>query len=554
MPDTELNVLTKEFPQTQKTSSVIVNETYSWINNAGFYSLVNPTYYTYYYNNVRRIAQWLDGYVPTFHKETNGIFSTRFANSLINSVGEAIFGRELLFRNVGKEKDKKLDNNSLKFYAKWSKNSNFQAECKRAIKFAKALGTSLLKINIENHEELWIEAVRLDYFYFEVDARNDVKEVVCLLKGYTDVSKNGDTANFYLVEKRFYKYQRETKFRKNHLGVMESYDTIVQVPHIVYQVHKYAGNILNNNTYSTDVKQTIAWDSIPKKVRDAIKKDYSIIQIGVEQELPFKNSLGAHLMTADDGNISLPNTPFGLSMLENIVSYLMGYDIAYSYFFRDMYQGKGIVLMPKFMAQNKYSASNISDRNPFLGLDESMFMTYETTSQEKQMIEQVQFNLRSQEWAQIRDYLIENIAMTLQLSPRTIASFLSAGGLKTATQVSSEDSNSVSFIEISRSVAEKTINKLLKCVSDFYGLEDEVEIKFSKEGVINTNELLQRITMEKQAGLISEYDALKEWMYDSDEEQVKEAYEKIQQDKQRQMQEAMMMQAGPMEGTPEGEL
>jgi short-subunit dehydrogenase len=37
MADTELNILTKEFPQTQKTSSVIVNETYSWINNAGFY-------------------------------------------------------------------------------------------------------------------------------------------------------------------------------------------------------------------------------------------------------------------------------------------------------------------------------------------------------------------------------------------------------------------------------------------------------------------------------------------------------------------------------------
>lgn len=551
MADTELNVLTKEFPQTQKTSSVIVNETYSWINNAGFYTLVNPTYYTYYYNNVRRLAQWLDGYVPTFHKEQNGIFSTRFANSLINSIGEAIFGRELLFRNIGREIDEKPDNDSLKFFAKWSKNSNFQPEAKKAIKFAKALGTSLLKANIANEKEIWVEAVRLDYFYFEVDARNNLKEVVCLLKGYTDISKNGETANFYLVEKRFFKYARETRFKKNADGSMVSYDVVVQSPYIVYQVHKYAGNILNNNTYSTDIKQTIAWESIPKKVRDSIKKDYSIIEIGKEQELPFKNSLGAYLMTADEGNISLPNTPFGMSMLENIVSYLMGYDIAFSYFFRDMYQGKGMVLMPKFMAQNRYSNSNLADKNPFLGLDESIFMTYETTSQEKQVIEQVQFNLRSQEWTQIRDFLIENIAMTLQLSPRTIASFLTGGAIKTATQVSSEDSASVSFIEISRSVAEKPINKLLKLVSDFYGLSDDVEIKFSKEGVINTNELLQRITMEKQAGLISEYDALKEWMYDADEEQVKEAYDRIQQDKMKQMQDMMMAQMG---GTPEEEL
>jgi hypothetical protein len=465
-----------------------------------------------------------------------------------------VFGRELLFRNVGSEKDKKPDNDALKFLAKWAKDSNFQTECKKAIKFSKALGTSLLKLNIANQDELWVESIRLDYFYFEVDARNVIKEVTCLLKGYTDVTKNGETANFYLVEKRFFKYQREIRFRKNELEGLDKYEEIVQVPFIVYQVHKYAGNILNNNTYSTDVKQTIAWDSIPKKVRDSIKKDYSIIEIGKEQELPFKNSLGAYLMTSDEGNISLPNTPFGLSMLENITSYLMGYDIAYSYFFRDMYQGKGMVLMPKFMAQNRYNNSNMADKNPFLGLDESIFMTYETTSQEKQVIEQVQFNLRSQEWSQIRNYLVENIAMALQLSPRTIASFLGEGGLKTATQVSSEDSNSISFIEISRSVAEKPINKLLKCVKEFYKLKDDVEIKFSKEGVINTNELLQRISMEKQAGLISEYDALKEWMYDADEEQVKEAYEKIQQDKMKQMQEAMMMQGGPMEGTPEGEL
>lgn len=250
------------------------------------------------------------------------------------------------------------------------------------------------------------------------------------------------------------------------------------------------------------------------------------------------------MLTADEGNISLPQIPFGTSILENIVSYLMGYDIAYSYFFRDMYQGKGTVLLPKFMSAGSNKVGNRAAVDPFVGLDQSLFTTYETTSQEKQVVEQIQFNLRSQEWTMIRDYLIENIAMSLQLSPRTIASFLTGGAIKTATQVSSEDSASVSFVEVRRAVLEKPLNRLLKDVVDFYKLPDQVEVRFSKEGVINTDQLIQRVGSLLQMGLIDTYSALKEIMIDADEEQVRERYDRIQQEKQKAMAEQMAQAEG----------
>lgn len=533
------------FPQINKSSSIVVNQTYSWINNVGFYAAVNPTYYSYYYNNVRRLSYWLDGYVPTFHKEENGIFSTRMANALVNSIGEAIFGRELLFRNVGNEIDKKPDNDTLKVIGDWAKKSGFQTEAKKATKYAQGLGTSLIKLNL-SEGNLWVEAVRLDYFYFETDPRGEIQEVTCLLKAYTDISKQNEkeNINYYLVEKRYFKLEKEKRFVKDQTDNLAIDEKVVKVPYVVYQIHKYSGNILNNQVYDTTMREDVRWDSIPKKIRDAVKKDYSVLMIGKEQELPFKQHLGAYLITSDEGNMSLPMIPFGTSVLENIVSYLMGYDIAYSYFFRDMYQGKATVMIPKYMQTSAGKSGGRAFVDPFTGLDQSIFTTYETTSQEKQAIEQIQFNLRSQEWVQIRDYLVENIAMTLQLSPRTIASFLTGGAIKTATQVSSEDSASISFIEVRRAVLEKPLNRLLKDVVNFLKLPDQVEIRFSKEGVINTDQLIQRVGGLLSMGLIDTYSALKEIMIDADEEQVRERYERIQQERAEKMKEQLMAAQG----------
>lgn len=533
------------FPQMSRSSSIVVNQTYSWINNVGFYAAVNPVYYSYYYNNVRRMSYWLDGFVPTFHKEDNGIFSTRFANSLVNSIGDQIIGRRLLFKNVGLEKDKTgLDNASLKFSEDWAKRAEFQTGVKKAEKYALGLGTSLIKLNVSKGD-LWCEPVRLDYFYFEVNGRGELQEVTCLLKGYTDVSRSEkENINYYLVEKRFFKSEKETTFVKDAEGNLQPKESIVKSPCVVYQVHKYVGNILNNQTYDTSMSEDVRWDSLPKKIKDSIKKDYSIIKIGEPQALPFKQHLGAYLITADDGNISLPQVPFGTSILENLVAYLMGYDIAFSYFFRDMYQSKGIVIVPKYMQSQSNVSGNRALNDPFSGLDQSMFTGYQTTSQEKQAIEKVQFELRGLEWAQVRDYLVENIAMQLQLSPRTIASFLASGEAKTATQTNSEDSNSISFIETRRSTLEKPINKMLKDVCDYYHMPDKVEIRFSKEGVINRSQLLADVDAQLRMGVIDLYSALKEIMIDSDESQILERYNKLKEESAEKQANALKNASG----------
>lgn len=552
-----------EFPQVVKSSSIIVNRTYSWINNSSFYATANSAFYSFYYNNVRRIAYWLDGYDPNFHIEKNGIFSTRIGNSLVNSIGDIIFGREILFKNCNKEKaGNNIANPSLKFIQDWQKKSRFQPEVRKAIKYALGLGTSLLKLNIDAAERLWVDAVRLDYFYFEANAKGELQDVTCLLKAYSDVSSNkkqtekdASQHQYYLVEHRYFVNEKQTsvKIEKDSLGIEHVIPTtnVVRRGYVDYLIKSYSGNYINNPSYDPSRSSSMRWDSIPAKIRESIKKDYGFIKVGEEfkRELPFDNSLGAELVLADDGNISIPSIPFGTSILENIVSYLMSYDLYYSYFVRDMYQSKGIVLMPKSMLAPQFDANNTYIDSPVSGLDESMYAKYPSMDNESNKPEQIKFDLRSEEWAKVRNMILENIATNLQMSPRTIASFLANGTFgnasqATATQVDSEDSNSVSFIESRRGILEKPINKILDIVLKYYRskdstLQDDVEIRFSKDGVVNTSQLIDRVTREMQSGLIDLKSALQEIMIDADEDQVNERYNAIMNEKKANLEEQM---------------
>ena len=175
-----------KFNATQKSSSIVVNQTYSYINNTGFYALANPTYFQYYYRFVRRVAWWYDRYVPDFHNAEQGYFSTGIGHAIVDGIANQIVGRKLLFQNVHKELDRSMVNDTLKRVDKWADDVNFTSKARTLTKYAGALGTSLLKTNVASDGELWVEPLRFDDFFFKCDFRGELQDVVCLIKSYTD--------------------------------------------------------------------------------------------------------------------------------------------------------------------------------------------------------------------------------------------------------------------------------------------------------------------------------------------------------------------------------
>lgn len=528
-----------KFSATQKSSSIIVNQTYSFINNTGFYALANPVYYQYYYRFARRYGWWYDRFVPDFHNSQQGYFSTGIAHSIVDGIANQIIGKKLLLQNVGNQTDRDLANDSLRKAYSWADKAQLTSKARTATKYAGAFGTSLIKANA-SAGEIWLEALRFDDFFFETGFQGNLEAVTCLIKSYTDVRptniewqdgfgeevKQCLQGKYYLVEKRYFKDIQEVVNEK----VMTH-----KVPFVVYQVHKYSGNITNAQSWDMNLRETMDAKSLPMKIRKAIGKDFGNVILGKEQRLPFFEDLGCELIQYNDCDGSLSQQPFGESILANIISDLMEYDLSFSYSIRDMYQGKGIVFIAKELQ------TSLMGGHAFDGLEDSLITWLNNWNDGKLPIDQVQFNLRVAEWREKRNAIFENIATKLHISPSSLASFLSDNTGRTAKEVTTETSSTDNYIEIQRGSIETPINNLLKTIALFYGWQDAVEIRFAKGGSQNVDTVIDREIKLVQAGLRHPHTALENIMIDADTWEIEEEWQRIQtyQQEQQQIKERM---------------
>lgn len=519
-----------DFSATQKSSSIIVNQTYSYINNTGFYALANPVYYDYYYRFARQYAWWYDNYVPDFHNANQGYFATGLAHTLVDGIANLICGAEIKLKNAGKSCDKIKANESLKSAYSWASDCDFTGTLRRAVKYAGALGTSLLKANVRKGSEIWTQALRLDDFFFESDFDGTLKDVVCLIKSYTDTrpsnikwADNYGEENhqeclshkYYLVEHRYFKEITELVNGK----VKEH-----RVPYVRYAIHKYSGSITNVQSWNMGLQEEMDFDSVPKNIRKSIAREFSTINLrdkDREERLPFFESLGCELIRYNSDDGSLSQQPFGQSILAYIKSDLMNYDLAFSYAVRDMYQGKGTVFLPKELQ------TAMSGMNTFTGLEDSIINWVNTIDGDKLPMAQVQFNLRVAEWREKQSSIYETIAVKLNISPSSIAGFLTDNTARTAKEVSTESGQTDNYIDIQRGCISPAINRFLKTIGLFYGWCDTVEVRFAKSGSQNIDTIIDRVIKLKNAGLVTDYEALKMINIDDDEWEIEDKYEKL---------------------------
>ncbi len=516
-----------------------VNETYSYVNHTTFYAMVDAHYRDYYMHVVRACQQWLDGYVMGFHDSERGIFSTRIGASIVKGVGNHICGKKMGFKLT-----KVTDNHdTIYFMNEWAKkkNSNFFGAVRKAVKFACGLGTSLLKLN-KSKDGLWVEALRLDSFLFSTDMRGRLLDLTCLIKGYMDNRPQETRAKdiYYLVERRYFK----TYVRKvcEHEGKKTKWTEKSElVPFVVYRIHKYNGQVLNDYGHNFVPHEDMRWDSIPKNIQNSIRNDYGFIEIGKEQRLPFHESLGCELLPCDDCDISAPNLPFGTSILQDIISELMDYDAAWSWYVRDQYQGKGFILSPRsFMGETQQDSA-------FGNMNHNMVEKV-YSEDEKAKPEKVQFELRAEQWERIQDNILKKIATKLGMSPKTIASYLEESvGQKTDDEIEAETNSTIEFIETKRTIFEESINSLLDIVTGYYGKLDRVAIRFATPSMVNKDKVIDREIKKLEAQLTTVDDAIHAIYDDDDEIQIHDRINRILKERQEQEQKEALKWQGDME-------
>lgn len=499
---------------------------YSYVNRSAFYSNIKGEYREYMIRWVQNSLWWYDGWVPYFHNNSQGIFSTRIGTALVNGAARKVVGGKIYFKNknlenkVKDENGKYIVNDALAYISsEWADKVNFGLEIKKAITFAAAAGTSLLKLDKQNGV-LIPKALRFDSFYPTVGYGGKLIELYCYIKDFTKLADVGKRttrfSNFYVVEHRYFgDYIQADGKELRHIPLVE------------YEILKSFGTITTSQTYDITGEKMRVID-LPRNVREELCKAFSGIEFNKAIPLPFADSLGAELVNWSECVSSIPELPFGDSLLSNIIPYLQSYDYYWSAFNTDMYIGRGRVLISKYMQSAAAKQQNSSDYNS--GLDSMLFTKIPNNSNsEEQVPTPIQFDLRSQSWMDIRTMIIQNIAINTGMNLATIASFLNDNtAARTAREISTEESETALFVEDKRAIVEKSINKILKLVLLYNGYSDDVVIRWSQSGLTNIYTRTDMLATAVQNNLVSKQTAAQMFMQDDDEYQQAEEWDRIQ--------------------------
>lgn len=553
-------------PEWVTSLAAALNETYSYSNSTLFIANINSYYKDYAFRLVRPAIQWLDGFVPSLHNNGTGIISTRIASTLISGLAKQLCGERLIFKPTDKDNTESFK--VLKVVDDWARKYKVHKAVKNGIGYACGIGTSCIKLNVKNGKDIWWQPVRFDNFFHLGSASGEVKEATFFIRGYVDTREGKGNCQYFLCEKRYWKWF-EGKVKEMPDGTFETIQTRGYKPVTEYCVHRATSQSLNNLMSSSKGRSSVNWQEIPEDIRKLIKSDYSMIRINEPQLLPFPN-LGVELLVNGEGDISIPTGEgFGESMIIKILDDLVTYEIATSYLIRDMNNGKGTIYLPKSMSlgdvmggalppidtpnqsadhvptagENAASGSPMTvppilpiANNPWQSAPNTPVETMKGVNPEDQQAIVQQFEVRAAEWQVIKENALKNIAVKWGMSPKILSSFLAQGAAQmTATQIDSEDDISIAFINLHRSYFIDAINNLLETTLNFYGYPTNIKCSFASPSLINKDRLLNRILQERQAGLITLEDAIREYNPDLDEETLQTKIEKAKEQEAQQL-------------------
>lgn len=522
--------------------ALAVNQTYSFASNNLFYALIPSYYRTWGWRYCRVACQWLDGYVPSLHQGgVSGIISTRIANKLVVGLTKQIVGEKIIYRIADKKEDEALE--TLKWVYNWSKLANVKKAIYTGIGYALGVGTSLIKINVKNHKDIWWESCRMDNCYYLADFTGEVQEASFVIKTYVDTrdaTKDGtNKCQFFLVEHRFYE-ESKGKIEKNDKGYTVIEKKGDKIPKFDFRVFRVSGTSFNDIMTARGSEKGMNWEEIPETIRRMIKKDYSAIRVNEPQRLPF-TSIGVEALLNGEQELGIPTASnLGESMIVGIQDDLITYELASSYLIRDMYNGKGTVYLPKSLSLNDIGPNGVPLANPLNGMPNSAVEMLKGVNPDEQKAIVEQFQLRAGEWQQIKENCLRNIAVKWGMSPKILASFLAVGNAQiTATQIDSEDDMSIAFIYHTRSYFIDALNRLLETTLNFYGKSSNIELGFASPSLINKDRILQRTQNKLDAGLIDLDDAIREINPDLDEEAIQDKVMRAKKQQQENMLNAM---------------
>ena len=471
------------------------NQYFTWNNNSAFYILA-PTYlFQFYNNNVRVWDEWNNGWVGNFHSIKKGILPTQFAGSLCQKIGDLIYGDGVLFESTA---EKNVKNDALDFVGEIDNKIDIKNTFKDSILKSAQLGNSLLKWNADGNGELWLDALAGNRFFVDLDSRGNVVGTRCYINLYTGgvKQKDGKQDSFGLVEERYYDADDDGNYRLDANGE--------RVPMLVYKVYKL--NAPANMFESNPSGLSIPFDDLPRQVKRALRSEYGDLPLDEPQQIEGFKTLGVYLVKYTNYVSNIPNIKLGESCLAKILNYLPKYDAIDSEETIDLRISRPKVIVPDFMSRGEKGNTNALD-----SYDDVVFNKIPNKSDKDQTPITFIPTPREEHFIRLKEDVIKKICGQLGIATSSLFSDIADGrGNVTATEISSENSNTTLFQTNKRKIMLGAFNDCVRDMLVFYGYEPNVKVAFTPAGSSNKTVMVKNTVALDKSGLQSKYQSIKE--------------------------------------------
>ena len=424
----------------------VLGSFYDFYVNNTFYLLAPEYYYSFYAIYLNRCLAVYDGWVNHFHNTKEGLVPQRLLQSVANGLTNMMFSHGIDFTGFGVDYD---------FAVKWAKKHKLYKALKKGYKYAIAGGTSLLKIN-RIEKELDVSTHRIDTFFADIDASGKVTSVKVFFDAIHNTNSSGAKEHYGICEERY--FNEEGK------------------PCISTRVYKASSNLQTEVQSRQNIgSNEVPYRALPNSVKTYIKNHYPSVVIGKEQYLPFPHSLGCFLLKFTDDIPQIPNTPFGQPIGDILFTENFQYDQMKWFEKNEVDLARARAIVPEEF-WNK-------DDPDYEGraLNERFYQKVSSINADNDKITPIQFELRGTDMKTVKENIYKDIALKLQISASSVASFLSEGaGARTATEIIGERTKTDTWLNSQILLNTPEINEMLEIIMNYYN-HNAVEIILKPE-------------------------------------------------------------------------
>lgn len=209
------------------------------------------------------------------------------------------------------------------------------------------------------------------------------------------------------------------------------------------------------------------------------------------------------------------DVPLGISIFYNAIDTLKALDVAFDSFMREFTLGKKRIIVPSSAIQTVVDTKT-GDLVRYFDADDEAFVALKTEDAENLKITDNTVELRIEEHVKAINALLNILCLQVGLSAGTL-SFDTVQGMKTATEVVSQDSKTARTIKSNKNLLVETIENLINSIITLAVFikkipkqEYNLTISFKDNIIIDDNTLIDNNIKLVQAGLKSKLSAIME--------------------------------------------